>query len=307
MSVAVAVTVPETAALDAALARLRHLMPQAVKRAENALQVALSAVRSSIWPEVAWLASDLTKTGTPVELSWSSRDPSMRWTAETSAPETPNTERLEVALDVLRKLGAAVDVPQWLRPHRGRELRFGAWVGGRHDDRRDRYKLYVDASGASVPAPDAIPARTLWRVAGLDASGETLELYGRLDTLAVWELQRLLTVHGLDAAPVIELAARLAGPPRDTWILPGAVGITVSSCRHAVVAAGLFIHAAPLLGNDAAIARRLHDLAVHYGWDTAIYDAILGDQAEQTPVRHGMFGFGVAADGKPWLQIGLRA
>ena len=288
--------------LQHTLARLRPLMPQAVRRANEALDIALAGVRGSRWPEVAWCASGLTNTGYPVEWSWSSRDPSLRWTADTSAPETPERERLERALATLHALGGAAELPDWLWPRPGRELRFGAWLGGRHDERRDRYKLYVDAGGAPVPASESIPRRTTWRMAGLD--GDVVELYGRIEGLEVWEAERMLA--GIDIRPLMNIAARLAGAPHDDRLLPGTAGITVALRKGAVAAAGVFVQAGPLLGGDAAIARKIHELCAQFHWDATIYDALLGSDAPPVPGRHGMLGFGTDAEGRPWLQIGLR-
>jgi hypothetical protein len=282
------------------------VLPRAAARAEEALHTALAGIRGSRWPEVAWRASSLTNTGFPVEWSWSSRDPSLRWTAEASGPETPERERLPRALEVLRAVGGKAEVPAWLWPRAGQELRFGAWIGGRHDEQRDRYKLYIDASGAKVPAPDAVPRRTCWRMAGLESGTGIVELYGRLDTLEVWEVERMLAACALDARPLIAMAGRLAGPARNDRLLPGTAGITVAMHEDAVVAAGVFIHASPLLGSDALIARSVRELAACYRWETSIYEALLGSETPEEAGRHGMIGFGAASHGKPWLQIGLR-
>lgn len=72
---------PEAAPLDAALTRLRPVVPHAARQARKALGAALDGMRRSRWPEVAWKASSLTNTGFPVEMSWSSRDSSVRWTS----------------------------------------------------------------------------------------------------------------------------------------------------------------------------------------------------------------------------------
>lgn len=291
------------------LSRLRRVAPRAAPRADHALSAALAATRASCWPEVAWSASNLTNTGFPVEWSWSSRDAALRWTAETAAPETPEHDRLECALRVLRELGVEAEVPPWLLPPRDAGLRFGAWLGGRHDDSGDRYKLYVEVTDAAVPrklADDAIPPRTVWRMAGLDPREGVLELYGKLDKPEVWEIERLLAAHGLDAGPVIELARQLTPWRDDDVPLSRTAGLSLALTGNRVVAAALLVHASPLLGGDETVAHKLRALAVQHRWDTTVYDAILGDDTLQQPGRHGLFGLGVGADGGTWMQIGLR-
>jgi hypothetical protein len=304
---------PEAAPLDAALTRLRPLAPGAVSRAGKALGAALAATRRSRWPERAWRTSSLTSTGFPVELSWSSRDPAVRWTAEASGPETPGPRRLASALAVLRGLGVEADVPDWLTPQPDSQLRFGAWVGGRHDGERDRYKLYVDMAERALPAEllrpsilRSIPARTDWRMAGIDPGTGMVELYGRLPRPEIWEAERLLIRCGLDPAAVVDLAARLTGLPCEDYLLPGDAGFNLAVMDGRLLAAGFFVHAGPLLGDDALVACKIRDLAQRHGWDTGIYEAVLGDGGADTSGRHGMIGFGVATDGNPWMQVGLR-
>jgi hypothetical protein len=294
-------------------ARLRPVAPEAVRRAGQALGAALAGLRRSCWPEIAWRASSLTNSGYPVEMSWSSRDASVRWTAEASGPETPEAERLNAALRVLAGLGVDTGVPDWLIPHPGQPLRFGAWIGGRHDAKRDRYKLYIDLAAADLPADLvrslnhwSIPARIVWRMAGMDASTGVLELYGRLARPQIWEVELLLARCGLDASGVIDLAAGLTGLPAGDYLLPGTAGLSLTTVAGAQHLVSFFVQSGPLIGGDAAVARKIQELARRHGWNTAIYKALLGDDAPGRPGRHGMIGFGTAAEGNPWIQVGIR-
>ncbi|MEN3975824.1 hypothetical protein [Emcibacter sp. SYSU 3D8] len=304
---------PEAAPLDAALARLRPVAPIAARSAGRALGAALSNMRRSRSPEIAWRASSLTNTGFPVEMSWSSRDSSVRWTSEASGPDTPEGERLGHALQVLQGLGVNTGVPDWLMPQTGQALRFGAWVSGRHDGEGDRYKLHVDMAGAELPVDllrpsilHSIPSRIVWRMAGIDGSAGTVELYGRLQKPEIWETERLLIRCGLHVNAVIDLASHLTGRPCEDYLLPGDAGLSLATLDGRLVAAGFFVQAGPMLGGDETVSRKLRELARRYGWDTAIYEAMLGNGAPDRTGRHGMIGFGVTEEGKPWLQVGLR-
>jgi hypothetical protein len=301
------------APLDAVLSRLRPIAPQAARQAGAALEAALDGTHRSCWPEIAWRASRLTNTGFPVEMSWSSRDAAVRWTAETAGPETPESERLGSALAVLRALGVDMDVPDWLVPQPGQELRFGSWISGRHDRLRDRYKLYVEMAGVELPGEllrspilETVPRRTVWRMAGVDTGTGMMELYGKLAKPEIWEVERLLIRGGLAAGPVIELAAQLTGSACDEVLLPGTCGLSLAILDGHLVAAGFLVHSSPLLGGDKSVARKLRQVAGHHDWDLEIYDALLGSGEPEHPGRHGLIGFGVAADGSPWMQIGLR-
>jgi hypothetical protein len=299
----------EAVPLEAALTRLRLVVPEATDRAERALETALTATWSSCWPEVAWRASSLTNTGFPVELSWSSRETAVRWTAEPAGPEIAMRERLSAALTVLRTLGVDGDVPDWLVPRRDQEFRFGAWIGGRHDALRDRYKLYVDLAGTDVPRAlvlEGVPSRTIWRMAGIEIGTGILELYGRLAKPEIWEVENLLVRAGLKPAPIIEIAAHLTGSARAESLLPGTGGLSLAMLGGHVVAAGFLVHASALLGSDESIAGKLRELARHYSWNIALYDALLGQAPTRPPTRHGMIGFGVRDDVSAWMQIGIR-
>jgi hypothetical protein len=302
---------PDAAALDAAMARLRPVAPQAAERAERALAVALAPTHRSRWPELAWQASRLTNTGYPVELAWSSRDPSIRWTAEAAGPDTPEAERLPAALEVLRRLGGGIAVPDWMARQPGQALRFGAWIGGRHNVARDAYKLYIDLAGTEPP-PDllpsavvaAMPRRIVWRMAGLGAGAGQVELYGRLPRPEAWEVTRMLDRCGIEPAAVVRLATEATG--RTGEDLPRTAGLSLAFVDGRPTAAGLFFPAGLLLGSDPAISAALRAIALRQGWDMAIYEAVLGHVGNDGRSRHGMIGIGADADGAAWMQVGLR-
>jgi hypothetical protein len=301
----------ESDAVEAVLARLDPVAPDAAARARHALEVVLEPTHRSVWPEVAWRASPLTNTGFPVEFAWSSRDPSIRWTAEAAGPETPEAERLAATLAMLRALGGAAEVPGWMEPRPGAALRFGAWLGGRHGAARNAWKLYVDLAGTVLPAsllpPEvgaAVPRRTQWRMAGLGAGAGDIEIYGRLRQPEAWEVAGLLDRAGIDAAAVLALAAEVTGRPgRD---LPRTTGISLALAGSRTAAGGLFFPAGLLLGTDPAASAAVQEVARRHGWDTTIYEAVLGSGSGDERYRHGMIGVGAAADGTTWMQAGLR-
>jgi hypothetical protein len=98
---------------------------------------------------------------------------------------------------------------------RGRDLRYGAWLGGRViDDIQSRFKLYGEIpSGAScreIPLPPALteaiahtPDGTLPRMIGVEPARDRIEIYLRLPAVDPDDLRPLLNAachaHGLDA------------------------------------------------------------------------------------------------------------
>ena len=152
---------------------------------------------------------------------------------------------------------------------------------------------------------EAVPRRIVWRMAGIGAGTRDIEIYGRLPRPETWEIERLLDRCGLEGA-VVALAAELIGRSGADQLLPGTAGLSLAALDGRIVAAGLFVPAGLLLGGDAAVSATLRVVARQHGWDTAIYEALLGAGAADGRGRHGMIGFGVLADGQPWVQVGLR-
>jgi len=136
-----------SAALEPVWQALAADAPSETARARPVLDHVLHPTDASSWPEVAWCCSRLTPDGAPVEFVWRPGVRGVFWTAEVAGPETREELRFVLATDRLaawgpapsRELSAAI-----ARLQRGRALRFGAWIGGRHTGARDSYKVYAE-------------------------------------------------------------------------------------------------------------------------------------------------------------------
>lgn len=202
---------PGLAPVARALDRVEPILPVETARARARLADTLSPITQSVWPEISHRLSLLTNTGIPVEFSWSSRHTALRWTAEVAGPEVPKADRLAIASRL-----AGVDAG-WLEDiQAGRHLRYGAWLGGRHDGHSDELKVYGELpSGVSALAPLRHPVLddldVQWRIGGVASNG-TIELYGRgnIDRAVIDRCERIAfgTTGGLPDA-----AAQLLGHP----------------------------------------------------------------------------------------------
>jgi len=184
------------------------------------LDLAAAAVElgQSAWPEMVERWSRLTPTGFPIELTVTDADPILRWTTEIAGPEIVDAHRL--GLVAMRLASAGQPVPPPLlealqAAQQGRDLRYGAWLGGRAiDDAQSRFKLYGEIpSGVSfhkIPLPPALreaiahaPDGALPRMIGVEPARSRIEIYLRLPTLEPDDLRPLLSAaghaHGLDA------------------------------------------------------------------------------------------------------------
>jgi hypothetical protein len=297
------------AALTRALERCRPMFGDDWDETAAALSSALAGVRSSIWPDVAWRFSALTGDGFPVELTFSSRAPGLRYTAEAAGPEVGHAARIDRAVRwAYGSAGwsAAPDLHDVETPARAR---WGAWIGGSHAPGAPATrKLYLEARGTAPAlgeaAVQALPAGSQLRLVG--AAGPLRESYFRRDRLRAAEIGRLL--RALDRreafAPLCaSIAGTLPWPSREE-LVPVDAGFSVSTAG----AFSVFTYARRLWGADGAIRRRLLDLANRHGWDFSTYARVTAplETAEDYLTAHGVLAW-VAAPGRDVeLRVSVR-
>jgi hypothetical protein len=222
------------------------------------LAAVVAQLGQSAWPEMVERWSRLTPTGFPIEFTVTDADPLLRWTAEIAGPEIVDAHRFSL---VARRLAmAGQPVPPLLLTalqavQQGRDLRYGAWLGGRAiDDTRSRFKLYGEIpAGVSchhLPLPPALreatahaPHGTLPRMIGIEPGRSRIEIYLRLPALEFDDLRPLLSaaghVHGLDA-----LACRL--PDGMRRLAGRRLGISLASGATTAIEVALFVSARSL-------------------------------------------------------------
>jgi hypothetical protein len=196
------------------------------------LVAAAAQLGRSAWPEMVERWSRLTPTGFPIELTVTDADPILRWTTEIAGPEIVDAHRLDLVAMRLASAGQPVSPPlleALQAAQRGRDLQYGAWLGGRAiDDTQSRFKLYGEIpAGVSchkIPLPPTLreaiahaPDGTLPRMIGVEPARRRIELYLRLPTLDLDDLRPLLSAAGhAQGSDVIERSLpdgkrRLAG------------------------------------------------------------------------------------------------
>lgn len=258
----------------------------ALAAASADLRRVLAWTDTTTWPEVAWQASALTPTGSPLEFVFSSDRKAIRYTAEVAGPEVAPADRLHRAelLLVERskawRLERSSALDAFGRRLQDGHLCSGAWIGGRHDNTGSSHKLYLEVAEGprAETAADDLRRRALGdeplmstgrpqlRLVGLDRDRSRLELYYRVRGNCIEDLWRLLGRVGLDGRFPALLTAlqQVAGRPfRDR--LPGpkfGVSLCVDEASASVLAVTLFLSSRRLWGDDDRIGRQL-DLA----WD----------------------------------------
>lgn len=310
-----------------ALARMAKCSPEPAARAGASLDLILDGVYTSSWQDVAWGFSGLTYDGFPVEFAFSAADDTVRYVAEVAGPEVDSAERLDLAEKKLLSLGAAhlpKDVSELL--HRillSGPLQFGAWIGGRHGPRGDRYKLYVEVPRSESEEHEYLIRSVLGNVSllsgrkprfqmiGYEPATSRLELYFSITGLRLWEIERLLSFAGMRSkwSEFLSLIEEAYGHRPELALSTSRVGFSFSAqnSREEIVFT-LFKSARSTFGSDKSIRNHIMGLAELKGWDLKCYEALSLPLAERGgwDTRHGIISFVAQPGGQPTLSITLR-
>ena len=207
--------------IDATLDALSARLPDQARQARRALTAALRPVLDSCWPEAACSFSALAPHGVPIEFVWRPGEPSICWTSEVAGPECREEQRFALALRRLDNLGAprppASVIAAVEQAQQRCDLRWGAWIGGRHRPDGDSFKLYGETTGDGIStfarALDGMAKRfqrPSQRLVGANADG-LVEIYGRVAEEDFGWLSALASDAGLSAQfrAAIDLASEL--------------------------------------------------------------------------------------------------
>ena len=222
------------------------------------LAAAVAQLGQSAWPEMVERWSRLTPTGFPIEFTVTDADPRPRWTSEIAGPEIVDAHRLGLVARRLAVADQPVSPPLLAAlqaAQQGRDLRYGAWLGGRASDATQaRFKLYGEIP-AGVPfhhiplapvlreATAHAPHGALPRMLGVEPERGRIEFYLRLPTIEPDDLRPLLSAaghtHGLDALErsLPDGTRRLAGRR---------LGISLASGATEPIEVALFVSARSL-------------------------------------------------------------
>lgn len=270
----------------------------------------------------AWRSSRLTGDGFPLELAFTTADGALRWTFDPGVVARGPKRRLETAMAGLRRLGWSMDpdlVGCALRLQEGRSGGFGGYVGGRHADAGDRFKLYVEMPdgptaevalsllGLPRPRLPGAPART--RMLGLGPGAGRAEIYYRAEA-PTQSLPRLLEPAGEpDAAQRMSALIEEAWGHRLRDRLPGgSVGVSYATAGPGTpTIVTLFLFARALWGGDARIRVRMLERLAAHGVSPVPYEIATRplSNAHTAQTRHGMIGITLSPGRVDW-STGLR-
>ena len=160
-------------------------------------------------------SSRLTGDGYPVELSFTTTDDRLRYTAEPASWCVASQHRLDKVIQLLNSLAFSAipeDVIAAFQCMQTRgNLDYGAWLGGRHGPTDNNYKIYVETPDAASPcdANEAmlikypqprLPDRVAkLRMIAYSPAIKRWEVYFRIQAMAPHHIARVLAPCGLES------------------------------------------------------------------------------------------------------------
>ncbi|MBD2056042.1 hypothetical protein H6F88_08430 [Oculatella sp. FACHB-28] len=301
-------------------------MPTAAQRASSALQVLLQEMYREPDEAITWQGSSLTGDGFPLEFAFTPADTDLRYTTEVGTPLIPPPQRLSLTFQQLAQLGHPVSPAMqntFRQMQQGADLQYGAWVGGRHSNTNDSYKLYVEVPQENsssleqalhtlqIPRPQLSDRPVPLRMLGYHVTAHRLESYFRVTNATPYHLKNLMIYCGLGerAQELLELLEESYGYALRNKLPGGSIGISYSFSAEGVLPVfSLFLFARVLWGGDATIRHKFSQLTSRQNWDSSLYQQItqsLGD-CNLCTTHHGMVGFIVPPDGAIVPSLGVR-
>ena len=264
------------AALDLILAACAAPDPEAACRAKGALDVVLAGVRQSSWPEVAWNNSRLCPGGFPVEFIWRPGRSGTFWSAEVAGPELPERAKLDRAATLLAELGSAPVAPDLLQYLKGLQsgapLNWGAWLGGRHTQTGDSFKLYAEippgrkSDGLALfPAAQdwaqTLPGTSRLRLFGHEPLTRRSELYFRIQAFDAGDFYAPARHMGPAGSALMGELTRIFGRLPDVSLQGQGVGLSISLGQSGEMEAITFIGVARrTFGSEPRLQKRLAEV-----------------------------------------------
>ena len=309
------------------LQKIGGTSPVSASRAAIALDILLEGIITSPWQEVAWVFSRLTGDGFPVEFVFSSADDLVRYTTEVGGPELEETQKLAIAEEKLVRLGSCKPSSEISEIfHSIQEigpLKFGSWIGGRHGNGKDYYKLYIEVPKLESPKcnmlinmlpgdkPILPDHRFKLQMIGYEPESLRTELYFKIKEFEPWELGLLLHKAGIEARQpdLLKIIEEIYGFPIERALAGSTIGFSYSMPANGGKATfSMFKYARSVFGSDCSIRKSLLALGTRKGWDIRSYTAVSEPLDDRTGWNtwHGMIAFTVPPEGLPSMSIGLR-
>ncbi len=268
--------------------------------------------------------SRLTPTGVPLEFGFAEFEGGLRYTVEVGRPGINPSRRMDEICALLQDRGAPLpseEARRWVTQMQAKRLlTYGAWLGVRHTENEDRFKIYAELPPEAAQATDAWltdavghphlalgPAPKI-KMVGLDAEGDGIELYYASTDLLRTAVRLLLRRAGLfdSSEQLLALIDSMTAFPPGAALPARDVGFSYAlSPSTAEITFSLFLVAQKLFGDDQTCFEWITQHGRLDGYEA------MSKYFSPTPagkIHHGMIGLTVAAGfDNPILSTGVAA
>lgn len=269
----------------------------------------IEMVLTFLLADAALKGGRLNHSGKPLELAFTSGDPTIRYTVEVATQTRSPRDRITTASQYLKQLGHLVpQLDQLVKIQTSGDLDWGAWIGVRHGNGRPvRFKLYTELPANSEQQLRrlgfSIPTGLHPKALGIDLENGREEVYFQSSRpgLPIYRLANWLNhfhMNGLETAiwSAIHDLRKAAGH------LTGAVpeisfGLSYSRGSNGQPIFSLFTYPDQLIGSDRTI---FNILSHHYRDGLPLYRQI-GNQIKpgnRASPLHNAIGW-IATPGQP--------
>jgi len=286
------------------------------RAAGDLVATCIDSFSDTAWPAIAWKFSGLAADGCPLQFEFSTNDDRLRFVTEVAPAEAEHHDRLGAAADLIERLripvAPAQEIDFWKTLQWGRDLRWGAWLGVRHDGAAMQAKLYVevpaelrDPSAAGLARP-IVPSSRLM-MAGYDCASEAREYYFRqpqMDSVESGAFLRFGGTHKRQA--VLEAFAEITALPLRAaldWI---DFGYSLTCGPSMDERFSIFVDPRSLR-SAARIRRQFLRWEERAGRTASAYRHLAGAPADERLPNHGIVAVSADAAGAAQLRVGLSA
>ncbi len=269
-----------------------------------------------------WQPSQMTDTGAPVEMMFSTGQLALSLRTEVDNPGTDPGTRMDKVCNLIKSLGGTPP-PLALRDvisaaQGSGDLCFGAWLGLHRCERDLRTSLFAEipqtaadiapllaSQKATAVLHDLGDATRITMVEYTAATGDTA-IHGQSATALDVVVPQLAQVAGVSADALLREIGMMRCNDRELVDAPQTWGFSLTERATGLPALTLYLSAKAMFDTDAEITQRVK---TYPGNHIMAYTA-LTDQLPPAPhgkTHHGQIGLLAGADHRPLLSIGVAA
>lgn len=270
-----------------------------------------------------WAPSPLTDTGAPVEMMFTANQSDLSLRTEIDDPANDPKTRVGRACALITELGGSPPPPV-LRDVIGAvqstaKLRFGAWLGLRHDNHGLATTLYAEVPapatdlsglpsfGQVLPTVQGLGDSTTVTMIGYDTSSGKVTVFCETHLSPAVAIPELVQPAGVSAEPLLQDIEQMIQAGAMPTYTPAKLGFSYTlNGADAAPTLTLEVSAKALFGTDAVIEQKVKD---YPGDHSDAYSALMDQHvlAPKGKTHHGKISLSARKDAYPILSIGVAA